>query len=256
MACSHVRASAAMNFLCVPLIAHGETLGVLYVEDEVSLLAPSPQAVQFEQATLKRRTIAVAERVALALANLKLRELLRNQSIRDALTGLYNRRYLEESLKRELHRANRANRNVSLVMLDLDHFKHFNDTFGHQVGDILLKEVAGVIKSRMRAGDLACRYGGEEFSLIIAEVNAEGAHKCAESIRETIKHLSLHHRGQTLGTITVSAGIATFPAHGANSEELIRAADEALYRSKKAGRDCISVHEPTESTSKLADKTV
>ncbi len=108
----------------------------------------------------------------------------------------------------------------------------------------------------MRAGDLACRYGGEEFSLIIAEVNAEGAHKCAESIRETIKHLSLHHRGQTLGTITVSAGIATFPAHGTNSEELIRAADEALYRSKKAGRDCISVYEPTESTSKLADKSV
>jgi diguanylate cyclase (GGDEF)-like protein len=256
MACSHVRASAAMNFLCVPLIAHGETLGVLYVEDEVSLLAPSPQAVQFEQATLKRRTIAVAERVALALANLKLRELLRNQSIRDALTGLYNRRYLEESLNRELHRANRANRNVSLVMLDLDHFKHFNDTFGHQVGDILLKEVAGVIKSRMRAGDLACRYGGEEFSLIIAEVNAEGARKCVESIRETIKHLSLHHRGQTLGTITVSAGIATYPAHGTNAEELIRAADEALYRAKKAGRDCISVHEPTESASKLADKTV
>ena len=256
MACSHVRTSGAMNFLCVPLIAQGETLGVLYVEDEISLGAASPQAVQFEQTTLKRRTIAVAERVALALANLKLRELLRNQSIRDALTGLYNRRYLEESLKRELHRANRANRNVSLVMLDLDHFKHFNDTFGHQVGDILLKEVAGVIKSRMRAGDLACRYGGEEFSLIIAEVNAEGAHKCAESIRETIKHLSLHHRGQTLGTITVSAGIATFPAHGTNSEELIRAADEALYRSKKAGRDCISVYEPTESTSKLADKTV
>jgi diguanylate cyclase (GGDEF)-like protein len=222
----------------------------------VSLLAPSPQAVQFEQATLKRRTIAVAERVALALANLKLRELLRNQSIRDALTGLYNRRYLEESLKRELHRANRASRNVSLVMLDLDHFKHFNDTFGHQVGDILLKEVAGVIKSRMRAGDLACRYGGEEFSLILAEVGTEGAQKCVESIRETIKHLSLHHRGQTLGTITVSAGIATYPAHGTNSEELIRAADEALYRAKKAGRDCISVYEPTESTSKLADKTV
>jgi diguanylate cyclase (GGDEF)-like protein/PAS domain S-box-containing protein len=256
MACSHVRTSAAMNFLCVPLIAHGETLGVLYVEDEASLLAPTPQAVQFEQATLKRRTIAVAERVALALANLKLRELLRNQSIRDALTGLYNRRYLEESLNRELHRANRANRNVSLVMLDLDHFKHFNDTFGHQVGDILLKEVAGVIKSRMRAGDLACRYGGEEFSLIFAEVDTGGARTCVESIRETIKHLSLHNRGQTLGTITVSAGIATFPAHGANAEDLIRAADEALYRAKKAGRDCICIYEPAESTSKLADKTI
>ena len=255
MACAHVRASGIMNFLCVPVVANGETLGVLYVEDKLSLLAPSPEAVQFEQATLKRRAMAVAERVGLALANLKLREQLKNQSIRDPLTGLYNRRYLEESLNRELHRANRTNRNVSLVMLDLDHFKHFNDTFGHQVGDILLKEVAGAIKGRIRAGDVACRYGGEEFSLIIAEADSDGTYKCVESIRETIKHLSLHNRGQTLGTVTISAGIATFPAHGNNSEDLIRAADEALYRSKNSGRDCISVYEPTASTSKLADKT-
>ncbi len=231
-------------------------MGVLYVEDKVSLLAPSSEALQYEQATLKRRSIAVAERVSLALANLRLRELLRNQSIRDPLTGLYNRRYLEESLNRELHRANRTSRNVSVVMLDLDHFKHFNDTFGHQVGDILLKEVAGVIKSRVRAGDLACRYGGEEFALIIAEVDTEGAHKCVESIREAIKHLSLHNRGQTLGTITVSAGIATYPAHGDNSEDLIRAADEALYQAKKAGRDCIIVYEQLESITKLADKAI
>jgi diguanylate cyclase (GGDEF)-like protein/PAS domain S-box-containing protein len=254
--CSHVDAPGAMNYLCVPLLAQGETLGVLYVEDKLSLLAPSPQAVQYEQATLKRRSIAAAERASLALANLKLRELLRNQSIRDPLTGLYNRRYLEESLNRELQRAKRAGRNLSLVMLDLDHFKHFNDTFGHQVGDILLKEVAGVIKSRVRAGDLACRYGGEEFSLIVAEVDTQGAHKCAESIRETIKHLSLHHRGQTLGTITVSAGIATYPAHADNSEELILAADEALYSAKKAGRDCIFIHEPLESSATLDDKII
>jgi diguanylate cyclase (GGDEF)-like protein len=231
-------------------------LGVLYVEDKTSVLGSSPQAVQFEQTTLNRRATSAAERVSLALTNLKLRELLRNQSIRDALTGLYNRRYLEESLNRELHRAKRAGRSLSVVMLDLDHFKHFNDTFGHQVGDILLKEVAGVIKGRVRAGDLACRYGGEEFSLIVAEVDTEGTLKCVESIRETIKHLSLHHRGQTLGTITVSAGIATYPAHADNPEDLIRAADEALYQSKKAGRDCISVYEPLESSSTIEDKTI
>jgi diguanylate cyclase (GGDEF)-like protein len=254
--CTHVHASVATNYLCVPLVAQGETLGVLYVEGKTSLLASSPQAAKSEQATLNRRANAVAERVSLALANLKLRELLRNQSIRDPLTGLYNRRYLEESLNRELHRANRTGRNVSLVMLDLDHFKHFNDTFGHQVGDILLKEVAGVIKSRVRAGDLACRYGGEEFSLILAEVDSGGTQKCVESIRETIKHLSLHHRGQTLGTITVSAGVAIFPADADNSDDLIRAADEALYRAKKAGRDCIFVYESLESRSTLNDKTI
>jgi len=254
--CSHVRASGGTNYLCVPLVAQGETLGVLYVEDKTSLQASSPKAVHFEQAALKRRANAVAERVSLALANLKLRELLRNQSIRDALTGLYNRRYLEESLNRELQRAKRAGRSLSVVMLDLDHFKHFNDTFGHQVGDILLKEVAGVIKGRVRAGDLACRYGGEEFSLIIAEVDTEGTLKCVESIREAIKHLSLHNRGQTLGTITVSAGIACYPIHGDNAEELIHAADEALYQAKKAGRDRISVYEPLESSSALGNKAI
>jgi diguanylate cyclase (GGDEF)-like protein len=244
-----------MNFLCVPLVAQGETLGVVYVEDKLSLLAPSPQAVQFEQSTLKRRSIAVAERISLALVNLKLRELLRNQSIRDPLTGLYNRRYLEESLNRELHRAKRAGRNVSLVMLDLDHFKHFNDTFGHQGGDILLKEAAEVIKSRVRAGDIACRYGGEEFSLILAEVDTEGAKRCVENIRERIKHLSLHNRGQTLGAVTISAGIAAYPADADSSEDLIHAADQALYRAKKAGRDCIFVYEPLESSSKLTDRS-
>jgi diguanylate cyclase (GGDEF)-like protein len=244
------------NYLCVPLVAQGETLGLLYVEDKPSSLSPSSPKAQFEKATLKRRSIAVAERVSLALANLKLRELLRNQSIRDPLTGLYNRRYLEESLNRELHRAKRTSRDISLVMLDLDHFKHFNDTFGHQVGDILLKEIAGVIKSRVRAGDLACRFGGEEFSLILAEVGTEGALKCLEGIREAIKHLSLYHRGQTLGTVTVSAGIATYPAHGDNSEDLTHAADEALYRAKKAGRDRICIFERLESSSRTAEKTI
>ncbi len=256
LACSHVRLSGSVNYLCVPLAAQGETLGLLYIEDMASPATQSPQAMLFEQAILKRRASAVAERVSLALANLKLRELLRNQSIRDPLTGLYNRRYLEESLNREFHRANRTGRNVSMVMLDLDHFKRFNDTYGHQVGDILLREVAGVIKSRVRAGDLACRYGGEEFSLILAEVDTEGAYKCVESIREAIKHLSLHHRGQILSVITVSAGIATYPAHGDNSEDLIRAADEALYRAKKAGRDCVFVYQSSEKSTQSADETI
>ena len=241
MRCSHVHESATDSYLCVPLIAHGETLGLLYIEDKPTLLASSPEKIQHQQAILKRRASAVAERVSLALGNLRLREMLRNQSIRDPLTGLFNRRYLEESLNREIHRAGRAGRTVSLAMLDLDRFKHFNDTFGHQAGDLLLKEVASAIRTRVRAGDLACRYGGEEFSIIIAEVDADGAYKCVESIRDAIKHLSLHHRGQTLGAITISAGIASFPVHGDNPDDLIHAADKALYRAKKDGRDRIVV---------------
>lgn len=247
--CQHVHPSCGTNYLCVPLVAQGETLGLLYVENKSNFLALSIRDAESEQIALKRRANLLAERISLALANLKLRDLLRNQSIRDPLTGLYNRRYLEESLNRELHRANRTSRNLSLVMLDLDHFKHFNDTFGHQVGDILLKEVAAIIKSRLRGGDLACRYGGEEFSLIIAEVGAEGAGKCVESIRDAIKHLSLQNRGQTLGTVTISAGIATYPIHGDDAEALTRAADEALYRAKKTGRDRVVVYEPLKSDS-------
>ena len=143
-----------------------------------------------------------------------------------------------------------------MVMIDLDHFKHFNDTFGHQVGDILLREFAGIVKSRVRAGDLACRFGGEEFSLILAEVDPEGALKCVEGIREAIKHLSLHHRGQTLGTVTISAGVATYPLHGDNSEELTRAADEALYQAKKTGRDRICIFDPSGSSLKSAEETI
>ena len=256
LTCAHVRDPRAADHLCVPLVAQGETMGLLYIEGEASVQAPLTLAAEVEQAILRRRSIGLAERVSVALANLKLQELLRNQSISDPLTGLYNRRYLEECLNREINRAKRAGRNVSVVMLDLDRFKHFNDTFGHQVGDVLLKEVAGVIKGHVRAGDLACRYGGEEFSLILAEVDTEGAHRCVEGIREAVRHLSLHHRGQTLGTVTVSAGIAGYPAHADNPEGLIRAADEALYRAKKEGRNCIVIYEPLEASSKALDKTI
>ena len=258
LGCAHVHVpGGSANYLCVPLVAQGESLGVLYIENTARIPAvfSSPES-EFEEATLRRRSAAVAERVSLALANLKLRELLRNQSIRDPLTGLYNRRYLEESLHRELNRASRSGRTVSMVMIDLDHFKHFNDTFGHQVGDILLREFAGIVKSRVRAGDLACRFGGEEFSLILAEVDPEGALKCVEGIREAIKHLSLHHRGQTLGTVTISAGVATYPLHGDNSEELTRAADEALYQAKKTGRDRICIFDPSGSSLKSAEETI
>jgi diguanylate cyclase (GGDEF)-like protein/PAS domain S-box-containing protein len=253
--CSHVHESARDEYLCVPLIAQGETLGLLYIEDKPANTTLSSEEIQNQQAILKRRAIAVAERVSLALANLRLRELLRNQSIRDPLTGLFNRRYLEESLNRELHRAGRTGRNVSLVMLDLDHFKLFNDTFGHQAGDILLKEVSSVIKTRVRAGDLACRYGGEEFSIILAEVDTDGAYKCVDAIREAIKHLSLHYRGQTLSQITISAGVATFPTQGNNQDDLINAADKALYLAKKNGRDRIVVSMASEIGARITEKT-
>jgi diguanylate cyclase (GGDEF)-like protein len=254
--CSHVHGDVVGDYLCVPLIAPGETLGLLYLENGALLGQLLSAADQTRQAKLKRRAIAVAARVSLALANLRLREILRNQSIRDPLTGLYNRRYLEESLNRELRRATRAKRSVSVVMMDLDNFKHFNDTFGHQAGDLVLKEVANLLSTRVRAGDLACRFGGEEFSLVIAEADIPGTLKCVSGICEAVKHLSIEFRGQTLGRITVSAGISSFPLHHDNMDDLINAADTALYKAKSSGRDCIVIYDAQDIKAKNAPSAV
>lgn len=216
------------------LVAQGDTLGVLYLED-------ASDGTSNHHEGLQRRVIATGDRISMALANLRLREVLRDQSIRDPLTGVFNRRYLEETLNREVHRAARKKRKICMVMLDLDYFKRFNDDFGRQAGDALLKEVAGLLKTRVRAGDLACRYGGEEFALVLFETNIDGAQRCVENLRKAIKQLAFQHRGQTIGSITISAGIADFPAHGDNPEDLIRAADEALYRAKKDGRDRVVI---------------
>ena len=140
-------------------------------------------------------------------------------------------------------------------MLDLDLYKNFNDTFGHQAGDMLLQEVAGVLKSRVRAGDLVCRFGGEEFALILSEVDAQGAGRCVDAIRQEIKHLPLQHRGQALRSVTISAGIAIFPDHGGNPEDLIRAADAALYQAKRAGRDRMVLCGEEVSSPRLPAKT-
>jgi diguanylate cyclase (GGDEF)-like protein/PAS domain S-box-containing protein len=247
--CAHVIDEPEAGYLCVPLMAQGETYGVLYVEEKSAPTGSSIEAIANQRNSLEHLALAAAERISLAVANLTLREVLRSQSIRDPLTGLFNRRYLEESLERELHRAGRTQGCVSMVMLDLDHFKEFNDTFGHQAGDLLLREVGAVIKARVRAGDLACRYGGEEFALILAEANQDGAQACVNTLRAAVKQLSVQFRGQSLGSVTLSAGIATFPGHGNNSEDLIHMADRALYSAKKAGRDCVVVCEEHESIS-------
>jgi diguanylate cyclase (GGDEF)-like protein len=238
--CAHVSKSSPRGYICVPLAAQGETLGVLYIEDTGQALKSGSNS-RTEWDNLQRIATAAGERISLALGNLNLREILRNQSIRDPLTGLFNRRYMEESLARELHRAARKDRKVALIMIDVDHFKDFNDTFGHQAGDMLMQELAGTLKSRVRASDIACRYGGEEFVLILSEADADGASSCMEQVRAEIKQYHLHHHGQALGSVTVSAGVAVFPDHADDADALVRAADLALYRAKSEGRDKVLV---------------
>lgn len=240
MRCSHVHSSVA-GYVCVPLAAHGETLGLLYIEKAVRSSIPPGLLPEDQMQALCRQGGAIGERMSLALATLRLREVLRSQSIRDPLTGLFNRRYMEESLERELRRAERNGQTVGFIMLDIDHFKHFNDTFGHQAGDALLRALGDLMGERTRGQDVACRYGGEEFSLILSGASKEASRKRAELLREEVKRLSATHAGQLLGKISVSFGVAAYPEDGRTAEELVRAADQALYSAKAAGRDRIAL---------------
>jgi diguanylate cyclase (GGDEF)-like protein/PAS domain S-box-containing protein len=230
--CRHMHAAFVSSYLCVPMMAHGETLGLL------NLSAAEPGGLTDEK---QRLAVAVAEHIALALANLRLRESLSRQSIRDPLTGLFNRRYMEESLEREMRRAGRGRHPVGIIMLDLDHFKQFNDTHGHEAGDNLLREVGAILQRSIRAADIACRYGGEEFTLILPEASLADATQRAEQIREAIRNVGIVHRRQAVAPVTVSLGVAIYPDHGPTGDAVLRAADAALYQAKACGRDRVAV---------------
>ena len=223
------------TYLCVPMLAHGEALGVL-------TLSPAPSETQ---ATRAER---FAEQIGLAVANLRLRDSLRTQAVRDGLTGLYNRRYFEEAAERELSRAKRYQRPLVFMVLDVDHFKRFNDTHGHDAGDALLREVGKLLRSSVRQSDVACRYGGEEFVLIMPESSSAEALRRADQIRESFHRLGLSHQGKLLGSVTVSIGIAAYPDHGVERDIIVRSADAALYRAKREGRDRALIAPPNELT--------
>lgn len=171
-------------------------------------------------------------------------DLLHNQCIRDPLTGLYNRRCLQEFLDREIERAHQQNEPLSIIMLDIDHFKRFNDIFGHQAGDLVLQEVSRLLQRNIRNSEIACRYGGEELMLILPQTGLEVSRQRAEQLREGVKQLNAEYLYQSLGAITVSLGVACFPDHGQTGAEMIRAADVALYRAKTLGRDRVVTAHP------------
>jgi diguanylate cyclase (GGDEF)-like protein/PAS domain S-box-containing protein len=220
------------SYCCLPLLAHGEAIGVLsfqMIEPGELPEAVMPMANMF------------AEQVGLSVANIQLREALRNQSIRDPLTGLYNRRYLEEMLERETRRSVRAEHGLGLLMLDLDHFKNFNDTYGHDAGDTVLRETAEFLLKSVRAEDIVCRFGGEEFIVILPVADLRVTQARAERIRSRLRELPVLHQGRSLGMVTVSVGVAELPQHGTSPKELIEAADAAMYRAKREGRDRVVV---------------
>ena len=244
MRCAHVSESLAGGYTCIPLAAQGETLGVLCLQNPSQFPNPLFGSLEHQAEALILQARAVAERISLVLANLSVREVLRNQSIRDSLTGLFNRRFMEESLEREVRRAARNKEGLALLMLDLDHFKHFNDTFGHQAGDVLLRGFGEFLSQGTRGHDVVCRYGGEEFLIALSGTSVDAACERADLLREDLKQLTVRYAGQVLGSVTASIGVSAYPEHGATVEELVRAADKALYRAKKEGHDRVVVANP------------
>ncbi|MBW3568040.1 MAG: diguanylate cyclase, partial [Proteobacteria bacterium] len=236
--CLHL-ATRHDDSVCLPLHAFGETLGMLFTTH------PSDGFPQGSVGAEQHREFmdTVAEQLALALANLRMRETLRHQSIRDPLTQLYNRRYLEETFRRELHRAARRGKSLSVLTFDIDHFKRFNDLHGHDGGDALLKAVGNCLRDFFRAEDGAFRSGGEEFVAVLPETSIEDAATRAEALREQISELEVQHGDLVLPAITISVGIAAFPQHGDTPDQLLKAADTALYRAKKAGRNRVCLAE-------------
>ncbi|TAN52690.1 MAG: GGDEF domain-containing protein, partial [Betaproteobacteria bacterium] len=218
-----------------------ETLGILHLLDSA---ATSDTAAAERTAEKGKLAKILADNIGLGIANLKLRESMRNLSIRDPLTGLFNRRYMEEALALELHRSKRNAAQLAVIMIDIDHFKRFNDNFGHDGGDAVLRSLGNFLKNQVRGSDIACRYGGEEFILILSPSTAEGARLRAEKIRADAEQLSVNHAGRDLGAITLSLGVAVFPDHASEAAATVKAADVALYQAKSGGRNRVVMFAP------------
>jgi diguanylate cyclase (GGDEF)-like protein len=244
-----VEKSQLLFTYCVPLMSHGKMIGILHLRSNLSELqgttsdggldsSASRNGFSKEQQNL---VLTVAEQIGLALANLSLQESLRIMSIRDPLTDLYNRRYMEESMSRELQRSARNGKPLGVIMLDIDKFKDFNDKYGHAVGDALLTDLGTLLKEKVRHEDIACRYGGEEFLLILPNTSLDITRERAEQIRKDVHAMNTMVEGQLFENITLSLGVSVFPTHGSSWEEVVWSADLALLKAKSEGRDQVVV---------------
>jgi diguanylate cyclase (GGDEF)-like protein/PAS domain S-box-containing protein len=232
--CAHFTSPPGGPSLCLPLIVHGQTLGLLHLHSSVPLDADE-----------RNLAIRLSDIVKVALADLSLRERLRIQAVRDPLTGLFNRQYLDETLPRECQLATRRKCSLSVAMIDIDHFKQLNDNYGHEAGDCVLRELGELMRSDMRSSDIACRYGGEEFVLVMLDADLSATISRLQQMCLDIKRRQYMYQDRTLPTISVSVGVSQFPLHGRSPGEILRAADQALYAAKNAGRDRIVAFAPS-----------
>ncbi|MGH9787691.1 MAG: sensor domain-containing diguanylate cyclase, partial [Candidatus Acidiferrales bacterium] len=226
------RAPAAAGYLCLPLLHEGSLSGLVCLTGPAGHWNDERRGQASRYAAHLARELAVHERLAHA----------QRQAMVDELTGLYNRRFGEEYLRKLVALGRRFHRPFALLILDLDHFKAFNDSFGHLAGDRLLRAFAGALMRPMRQSALAARWGGEEFLVILPETDAEGGLRVAERLRAAIDQVRLEETPAT--PVTVSIGAAAFPEHGSDDRELLAAADRALYRAKNAGRNRVELASP------------
>jgi diguanylate cyclase (GGDEF)-like protein/PAS domain S-box-containing protein len=233
--CGHLKGSAFPQHLCVPVVAQGEGLGILQLQFASEKPAESGQ--ENHRAAQERMAITLAGQLALSLASLNLQAKLRQQSIRDPLTGFFNRRFMQEAFDRELVRSRRKNVGLAVLFADLDHFKQFNDSYGHEAGDRLLQQLADIFRANFRADDVICRYGGEEFVIIMPESSGQDAAWRAEELRKSVETHAFTCRGEVITGVTISIGVAAYPDHGATCEELLLRADAQLYEAKRSGRN-------------------
>jgi diguanylate cyclase (GGDEF)-like protein/PAS domain S-box-containing protein len=236
--CPHVEEPIGGGVICAPLAAQTETLGLLHLQLRRRATGKARAALLADR---QRLVETLGEQVALALANIRLRATLREQSSRDALTGLFNRRYMEETLDRELRRAAREGYSLGLLLADLDHFKELNDAFGHAAGDETLRRIGSYLGGAVRGEDIACRFGGEEFVVILPKASLADTQLRAEALRKGIKAQPPGEPSPLYPTATMSLGVAAYPEHGTSVAQLIAAADSAMYRAKTQGRDRVVV---------------
>jgi len=239
--CPHIGIDEPHEYCCIPILAHGETIGLLHLEFSCDDQQQGEQPHKASITEQRRLGLVCAEQISLAIANVKLRDQLRDQAIRDVLTGLFNRRFMLETCRREFARAARTRQPVSLLSIDIDHFKKYNDNHGHDAGDTVLRAVGGCLQTVFRNEDVPCRFGGEEFVVVLPGATVEAASRRAEELRLKVEALVVRYLEENLPRITISIGVAAFPDAGDNPESVLKAADQALYRAKENGRNRVEL---------------
>jgi diguanylate cyclase (GGDEF)-like protein len=232
--CDHYLTPPPGGYLALPLLVQNELIGVIHI------VAPVGKKIEQHQQDM---AISFGNIVKLALANINLRSSLSELSLHDPLTNLYNRRYLNDILSRELIRVARERSTLCLAMIDIDDFKKFNDNYSHLAGDEVLILISNLLKKSFRGSDVSFRFGGEEFVVILLNTKISHAFNKMDEFRDLIKNTTIYYKDKPISNITVSIGLAEAPQHGALIDDLIKAADHALYSAKKSGKDkVVSYH--------------